>query len=326
MRNSPDLRGVRTKEREGLKGSERRRCSWIRSLSNLFRPMVSTASSTSAPDSNKAVIAGSLTVIGRVFFAAAMIANGIQQIVIGDFVRLVPKLPEWIPGQPIWARVVGAILILIGIEIFEEKRTRQAATGLGALLFLCLVFRHLPIAATRPLGGFMWTNPCKILALGAGALLVADLAAMKKGVSVDSRARERRSLLSRVLLAVFLLVCGAQHFVYIDFVNTLIPAYFPAPFFWSYFTGIALLAGGAGLLFTATARLAGGLSGVMIFLWVLLVHLPRALADLHNAGETSSIFEALALSGVAFLVADSVKRPNVGLATAGSTPVSGNLA
>jgi hypothetical protein len=41
----------------------------------------------------------------------------------------------------------------------------------------------------------------------------------------------------------------------------------------------------------------------MVFLWVLMLHIPRALADPSVPGETSAIFEALALSGVALLVA-----------------------
>jgi hypothetical protein len=41
----------------------------------------------------------------------------------------------------------------------------------------------------------------------------------------------------------------------------------------------------------------------MIFLWVFLVHIPRALAGPNHANETAGVFEALALSGVALLVA-----------------------
>ena len=71
-----------------------------------------------------------------------------------------------------------------------------------------------------------------------------------------------------------------------------------------------LLAGGIGILFPQTLRLAALLSGLMIFLWVPMLHIPRALADLSVPGETSAIFEALALSGVALLVAGSgLTRP-----------------
>jgi uncharacterized membrane protein YphA (DoxX/SURF4 family) len=84
----------------------------------------------------------------------------------------------------------------------------------------------------------------------------------------------------------------------------LVPAWIPGARFWVYLTGIALIAEGVGLLLPKTQRLAATMVGIMILLWVVLLHIPRALADLHNAGETSGIFEALALSGAAFILAD----------------------
>jgi predicted oxidoreductase len=48
----------------------------------------------------------------------------------------------------------------------------------------------------------------------------------------------------------------------------------------------------------------------MIFLWVLLLHIPRALMEANHANETAGVFEALALSGVALLVASAqASRP-----------------
>jgi uncharacterized membrane protein YphA (DoxX/SURF4 family) len=71
------------------------------------------------------------------------------------------------------------------------------------------------------------------------------------------------------------------------------------------FFGVALIAGGVGILVPRTARLAATMSALMIFLWVLLLHIPRAFAGPQHAFETAGIFEALALSGVALLVAGS---------------------
>jgi hypothetical protein len=41
----------------------------------------------------------------------------------------------------------------------------------------------------------------------------------------------------------------------------------------------------------------------MIFLWVLMLHIPRAIQEPAHAFETAGVLEALALSGVALLVA-----------------------
>lgn len=235
-----------------------------------------------------------ITRLGRYFFAGGVAASGVQQLVNADFVRLVPKLPAWLPGQPAWACVVGALLAGIGVALGAGRKTRPAAILLGALLLLTFFLQRVPEIVANPSVGFMWTNPCKVLALLGGAILLAG---------------SGPTCLGALFLGVFLLVCGAQHFVYAEFVQTLVPAWIPpGPKFWAAFTGVALMAGGLGILLPPTVRWAAGLSGLMIFLWVILLHLPRALASPHDAGETSAIFEALALSGVALLVAGTRGR------------------
>jgi uncharacterized membrane protein len=114
---------------------------------------------------------------------------------------------------------------------------------------------------------------------------------------------ERFIPLGRFFLAAFLILCGIEHFIFVKFVTTMVPAWIPGGVFWAYFTGVALIAGGAGICVPLTSRLAGGLSGLMIFVWVVLLHIPRAAANLSNSNETTALFEALAFSGVAFLVA-----------------------
>lgn len=246
------------------------------------------------------------TTLGRLFFAVALIASGIQQLVNTSFVRLVPKLPAWIPWPGFWAGVVGVFLIVAGAAIAAQKGTRLAAVLLGVIFLLLLGLLYVPQILANPSTGFIWTNPCKVLALLAGTILLAGVPSGENAGGLPAKARPAGWMpaLAPVFLGVFLLVCGVQHFVYAGFVDSLVPAWIPPrPRFWTCFTGVALIAGGAGLLLPKTARLAATLSGVMIFLWIILLHIPRAAADWHNAGETSAIFEALALSGIAFLVA-----------------------
>jgi len=120
---------------------------------------------------------------------------------------------------------------------------------------------------------------------------------------------KRNLRIATVLLAVFLIICGVQHFVYAGFVDTLVPAWIPpGQRFWTYFTGVALFAGGVGLLFRGTVRTAALLSGVMVFFWVLLLHIPRAVSETNQANELAGVFEALAISGVALLIAGSDPR------------------
>ncbi len=52
------------------------------------------------------------------------------------------------------------------------------------------------------------------------------------------------------------------------------------------------------------------LLGIMLFIWFVILHIPRAIADpnIDKGNEVTSVFEALAFSGVAFLIAFMPKR------------------
>jgi uncharacterized membrane protein len=242
--------------------------------------------------------------LGRSFFGVATMASGVQQLVTGDFVRLVPKAPAWMPSHPIGAYLVGIVLVAAGLAILSDRMARSAASVVGAMILLMFLLLAVPNVVANPLTGFMWTNPLKSLALvGGAAILVGSPSDDGPALSPPIRGFWRLESLGAVFLAIFLVVCGMQHFVYRDFVDTLVPSWIPAPRFWTYFTGTALIAGGVGILLRPTARLAATLSAVMIFLWVLLLHIPRALAGPNHANETAGVFEALAISGVALMVA-----------------------
>ena len=247
-----------------------------------------------------------LIAIGRTFFGLGLIASGLQQIFRAEFVRLVPPIPTWIPAHGFLAILIGAILAAAGAAIVANKMTRIASAIVGLMLLGMLFALHIPQSAANPMAGFMWTNPCKILALFGGALLLVSISPAEKAnpLPTVTQALAKLQSFSPIFFSLFFLVAGIQHFVYAGFVDTLVPAWIPPHArFWTCFTGVALIAGGLGLIIPRFARLAAICSGVMILLWVFLLHIPRAFADLKVPGETSAIFEALALSGVAFLIA-----------------------
>src|SRR5688572_12222841 len=231
-----------------------------------------------------------LAAIGRVCLGAALAGSGLMQLVNRDFVRLVPKLPAWVPVPGVWPVLVGALLLAIGVTFIANRKVHAAATLLAGLLLVSFVVQRMPEIVANPGTGFVWTNPAKVLALAGGALLLARNAAVMATIAAG-------------LLGIFLLICGAQHFVYAGFVDGLVPAWIPpGRRFWTILTAVALLTGGAGVIWPRTRRLAGIGVGVMIFLWVPLVHVARTLAE-KNAFELAGSFEALALAGVAWLVA-----------------------
>jgi uncharacterized membrane protein len=247
--------------------------------------------------------------LGRTFFAIATTGSGVQQLVTGEFVRLVPKLPAWLPAPSAWAYAVGVVLIAAGLALMSGRRARLAASVLAVMIVLMFLFQHVPLVVSNPWVGFVWTNPLKTLALAGGAALLAGTLP-DEGSALDAWAG-RRSLsqqLGAVFLAIFFTVGGVQHFVYHDFVANMVPSWIPGRGFWASFTGVALIAAGVGILVRPTARLAATMSAAMIFLWVVLLHIPRALAGPRHAFELCGVFEALALSGVALMVAGTRSR------------------
>jgi uncharacterized membrane protein YphA (DoxX/SURF4 family) len=243
--------------------------------------------------------------IGRVFYGLAVLGTGLQQLVIGQFVRIVPRPPLWIPAQPVLARLGGVLLVAIGLALLSGKLARLAASVLAALLLAILLFLYRSRDPHEPVGRLHVHEPAE----GPGARRRPDAAgpapASRPALGRRRDPRAPESALAPWFFAAFLVICGIQHFWYLDFVQTLIPAYIPAPRLWAQFAGVCLLAGGIGTLFPADVETGRPALGLMIFLWVPMLHIPRALADLSVPGETSAIFEALALSGVALLVAGS---------------------
>jgi len=225
---------------------------------------------------------------GRIFFGLALVAFGILQFVYGDFVPgRAPAWPSSIPGRLGWAYLSGAVLIAAGSAIIAGRKVREAGILAGTLILCWALLRQLPALAANP-HGIILTNAGKATALAGGAFALAGF-----------------PVLGRVGLGGFMILGGIQHFNYIDFVARLVPAWIPGPVSWAYLAGVALIAGGVGMLVPRTAGRAAALSGLMIFLWVLILHLPRAVAAgaAQSRNEWTALFEALAFSGIALTLA-----------------------
>jgi uncharacterized membrane protein len=258
--------------------------------------------------------------LGRVFFAIALIAWGFQQFLWGDFVP--GRAPEWpaaLPGRLAWAYLSGAVMMLATLQKQTANAdaalnpllrfARMAAITVGTMIFLWAFTRQVPVAVADTWFGGEWTRLGKALTFFGGAFAIAGSWPPHNRMFI---------YLGRLCLGLFMILCGIQHFIWVEFVNTLVPTWVPpnAPF-WTYFAGVALIAGGAGLIVPTTARLAGLMSGLMVFLWVLMLHIPRAVAAADagsSRNEWTAVFEALAVSGLAFVLTIPARAPDRALA------------
>jgi len=109
----------------------------------------------------------------------------------------------------------------------------------------------------------------------------------------------------RIFIAISLVVFGIQHFLYANFVATLVPAWMPGRLFWAYFVGIAFVAAAIGAVIPKMARPAGILLGILFFLFVVTLHIPRIAAHSRDGNEWTSGFLALAMCGGAWILASA---------------------
>ena len=107
-----------------------------------------------------------------------------------------------------------------------------------------------------------------------------------------------------------LIAFGIDHFLYTEFVATLVPGWIPVSVFWTYFGAVALIGSGVCIMLKIKIRLVGILLGIMLFLWFIMLHIPRAIVDpnTEKGNEITSVFQALAFSGIAFLLATLSSR------------------
>lgn len=222
---------------------------------------------------------------------------------------IVPLWPGWIPGRPFWAYAVGAALVAAGVAILFNIKGRTVAAVLGAVILVLVVVDDIPgQLAHYPAHLGVWTNTFKALTMCGGAWIVAGTlvaGSLTERTSGVTRYLEPLMPFGRFFLPITVIAFGIDHFLYPAFVATLVPAWIPGHVFWTYFAGVALIAAGVGMIVRVLPRLASLMLGIMIFLWFIFLHIPRAIADPHTAlgNEWTRVFEALAFSGIAFMLA-----------------------
>jgi len=94
-----------------------------------------------------------LVPIPRFFVGIPSIFYGVEHLLHPEYVPGIPlpKLtPEWIPGRIVLSYFVGVILILAGVCLLVNKKTRMAATILGLTILLTVLWIYLPMLLAAP--------------------------------------------------------------------------------------------------------------------------------------------------------------------------------
>jgi uncharacterized membrane protein len=241
-------------------------------------------------------------VLGRIVFAIGIAAFGILNLVYADPVFGLIPLPSWLAGHAAAAYVTGAIFVASGLCVAANFRVRFAALTLAVVWLAILVALHLPTLLSDVHNGGEWTCAFEALVVFSGAVLLAALCPIGPSDRIDEHLLARAATIARYCFGISLPVFGVLHFVYIDYVASVIPAWIPGHVFFGYFTGCAHIAAGLAIVANVIPRIATILLGTMFASWVLILHIPRVIAAAGNRAEWTSLFVATTLCGSAWLL------------------------
>src|ERR1700735_2009121 len=100
-------------------------------------------SRASSPQQSKWMI-----LFGRIVIAVAAIFFAVEFFLHPEFAPRFPlekMTPSWFPFPSVWGYLTGAILLAAGIGLALNKKSRMAATSIGALMTVLTLFLYLPV-------------------------------------------------------------------------------------------------------------------------------------------------------------------------------------
>jgi len=237
-------------------------------------------------------------------YGLGIIAMGIVCLMWGNFDSGQP-VPKSFPDRTALAYASAIFLIVAGTAVAWRRTAAWGAAALTAyytLVVVVLMNGRLLLSHYGQYG--MYEAIAEELAIAAGGLIVYAASA-----EIDATLAARLTRAGQIVFGVCALVFGGAHFVYMNMTVPLVPKWLPpSQAFWAYATGIFHIAAGLAILSGIQARLAAILLTIMFASFTPLVHVPTVLADPHLFFNWTENALNIALTGVAWVVADSLAR------------------
>jgi uncharacterized membrane protein len=232
------------------------------------------------------------------FAALSFLSIGVLQLYSKEI--LIGRPPFALVGgsyHTFLAWTVGVLLIISAAIAIMRQRLAIVSAITAAFVIAYCVLPNLWLVVNGDTGIGL-TGFGKGISLAAGLLVLT--------ASAPSQWETRRSKvimrISNYAFGFFLLASGIQHFLFAPFVVTLIPSWIPFAEFWTYAAGVFLALSGLSLMTGFKRAVALRLSALMIFLWVLIIHIPRAFFTVPNVNEWAALCEACAFASLLFIL------------------------
>jgi uncharacterized membrane protein YphA (DoxX/SURF4 family) len=240
--------------------------------------------------------------VGSHVFGLGMVAMGAVCLAWGAFDPGQP-VSKAFPGREALAYGAAAFMLLAGASMQWRRTAAWGALALAcyyALVVVVLMNGAVVVAHAADFGSY--SDAAEQLAIAAAALIV-----FAAGASIDATLARRLTRLGRLAFGVCALLFGGAHFFYLNLTTPLVPNWLPpSQVFWAYAAGVGHIAAGLAILSGVQARLAAILLTVMYASFTPLVHVPLLLADPSGYFHWTENALNLALTGAAWVVADSL--------------------
>jgi uncharacterized membrane protein YphA (DoxX/SURF4 family) len=256
--------------------------------------------------------------IGRLFYGIGVVALGIHQLIIKKFrSEILSPFPAWAHNNSFFPILTGIALLFAGIIIsglFKIKfiDTKKVCLYLGFCFLAALITSHLPyiiMLSTDKAPNFqVWIDAIEELTYSGGAFVMAG------SFTENNSARGEKNFTSlleklipcgRVFYSLLMILFGLSHFIFANFIAAMVPKWLPAPMFWTYFFGVALIISGISIIFKIVIKPIALLLAFMLLLFFLFFHIPDAIANPSAGGgnEIVRAFVALLFCGIALVIA-----------------------
>ena len=247
--------------------------------------------------------------IGRFFYGIGIAAVGFHQLIIKDFRQeILPPFPAWAHTHFIVLVLASIALIFAGIIIsglFKIKAisTKNICLYTGFCFLVLIITCQLPyilIFSPNKISSLdVWFGAGEALAYSGGAFVMAG--SFSENSFSESKKNsfkiflEKFIPLGRIFYSILIILFGCSHFVFTDFVSTMVPKWFGMPLFWTYFAGAALIGSGIAIIFKIWIKPIAFLLAIMLFLFFIFFHVPDAIANPYNSGGNEIVRAMIAL-------------------------------
>ncbi|HLX91995.1 MAG TPA: hypothetical protein VKR32_09955 [Puia sp.] len=230
-----------------------------------------------------------VSTVGIYIFLAAIAGIGLVHLVTGNFPAGLEPVSTRLPYRHIVAWAVGIIMIMASVGALVPQERRASYVCLAAVFFVLLIYPNVVKLLKDIHDGGQWTAVFETLSLLCGVLIFRHF-----------YNQDPLIFIARVAFALALTVFGILHIVYFDYIQTLIPSWIPFPKFWGWVIPGVFFA--TALASVVNIRLITGIFGLMFLCWVIILHMPRVISSPHVEPEWTSLFVALAMGAIGFML------------------------